>query len=97
MKPVTQIQRIKKDLSERRYILKKVKEQRKNLFHKKKIKKLMKKVKEAKKESLKERMLLLFELEKEMREDRTKEKSKYDKTLARKIYKSFVIIYPWML
>ena len=82
MKPVTQIQRIKKDLSERRYILKKIEARRRNPFHKKKIKKLIKKVKEVKEESSKERMLFLFELGKEIEEDKTKGGSKYDKTLT---------------
>ncbi len=41
----------------------------------------MKKVKKAREESLRERMLLLFELGKEMGEDRTKGGNKYDKTL----------------
>ena len=45
----------------------------------------MKKVKEAREESSKEKMLLLFELGKEMGEDRMKGKSKYNKTLARRI------------
>ncbi len=56
----------------------------------------MKKVKEAREELLKERILLLFELGKEIEEDRTKGGSKYNKTLARKIYKSFAVTYPWM-
>jgi len=42
----------------------------------------MKKVKEAKGESSKERMLLFFELRKEIGEDRIKGGSKYDKTLV---------------
>ena len=42
----------------------------------------MKKVREAREKSTKERMLLLFELEKEMREDRMNGGNKYDKTLA---------------
>ncbi len=62
--------------------MKKVKEWSRNPSQKKKIKKLIKKVKEAKEESSKERMLLLFELGKEIGEDKTKGESKYDKTLA---------------
>ena len=42
----------------------------------------MKKVKEAREESSKEKMLLLFELGKEIGEDRMKRESKYDKTLT---------------
>ncbi len=91
MKPIIQIQQIKKDLSKRQYILIKVEERSKILSWKKKIKKLMKKVKEAREESLKERMLLFFELGKEIGEDKTKRGSKYDKTLAQRIYKSFAM------
>ena len=42
----------------------------------------MKKIKEAREELSKDRMLLLFELEKEIEEDRMKGGSKYDKTLT---------------
>ena len=61
---------------------------------KKKIKKLLKKVKEAREKLTKDKMLLLFELGKEMGEDYTKRRNKFDKTLAQRIYKSFVIMYP---
>ena len=54
----------------------------------------MKKVKEAREESSKERMLLLFELRKEMGDNRTNGGNKYDKTLTRKLYKSFAATYP---
>ena len=74
--------------------MKKIEARRRNPFHKKKIKKLIKKVKEAREESSKERMLLLFELGKEMEEDRMKGGNKYNKTLAQKIYKSFAAMYP---
>src|SRR6266498_994011 len=96
MKPITQIQQIKSDLRERRYTLIKVKETSRNPSQKKRITKLMKKVKKAKEESSKKRMLLFFELGKEMGEDKAKGGNKYDKTLAWRIYKSFEIIYPWM-
>ncbi len=94
MKPVIQIQWIKKDLSERWYTLIKVEEQSKNFSRKKKIKKLMKKVKNAREKSMKDRMLLLFELGKKMEKDRMKEENKFDKTLAWRIYKSFAVTYP---
>ncbi len=67
-----------------------------NPFWKKRIKKLLKKVKEAREKSTKKRMLLSFELEKEIGEDRVNGGKKYDKTLAWKIYKNFEIMYPWM-
>ncbi len=73
--------------------MKKVEERSRNPSRKKKIKKLMKKVKEAREESSKEKILLLFELGKEMREDRMKGESKYNKTLTRRIYKSFATTY----
>ena len=56
----------------------------------------MKKVKEAREESTKERMLLSFELGKEIGEDRVNRENKYDKTLTQRIYKSFETTYPWM-
>jgi len=43
---------------------------------------LLKKVKEAREKSTKKRMLLSFELEKEIGEDRVNGGKKYDKTLA---------------
>ena len=56
----------------------------------------MKKVKEARKESSQVRMLLLFDLGKEMGKDKIKGGNKYDKSLAWKIYKSFAVTYPQM-
>ena len=96
MKPITQIQQIKSDLRERRYTLVKVEEINKNPSQKKRIKRLIKKVKKAREESTKERMLLSFELGKEMGEDRAKGGNKHDKTLAQRIYKNFETTYPWM-
>ncbi len=57
----------------------------------------MKKVREAKDELTKKRIMLLFELGKEMGDNRTNKRNKYDKTLARRIYKSFEAMYSWML
>ena len=54
---------------------------------------MIKKVKEAREESTKERMLLFFELGKEMGKDRVNGGNKFDKTLARRIYKSFKTTY----
>jgi len=54
----------------------------------------MKKVKEVRKESSQVRMLLLFDLGKEMGKDKIKGGNKYDKSLAWKIYKSFAVTYP---
>jgi len=93
MKLTTQIQQIKNDLRERRYILVKVEETSKNPSRKKRIKKLLKKVKKAREKSTKERMLLSFELEKEIGEDRVNRRKKYDKTLTQRIYKSFETTY----
>ncbi len=41
-------------------------------------------------------MLTFFELGKELKDDRMDEGSKYDKNLARQIYKSFEKTYHWM-
>ncbi len=56
----------------------------------------MKKIKEARSESTKEQMLLLFELEKEIGEDRVNRGNKNDKTFAWRIYKSFETMYSWI-
>ncbi len=56
----------------------------------------MKKVKEAREELSKERILLLFKLEKKIGKDKMKGRNKYNKTLTRKIYKSFAATYPQM-
>ena len=74
----------------------KVEETSRKPSRKKRIKKLLKKAKKARKKLTKERMLLFFELGKEMGEDRVNGGNKYDKTLARRIYKSFETMYPWM-
>jgi len=63
--------------------LEKVIEDKRGLSRIKKIKKLLKKVQRARGELTKIRMLLLFELEKELDEDIVKKGQKYDKILAR--------------
>ena len=63
--------------------MKKINESERNLFRKKKIKKLLKKIREEKGESTKDRILIFFELGKELGEDRINGGNKYDKNLAR--------------
>src|SRR6266540_1852700 len=89
MRSTPQIQQIKNDIKEERYSLKKVEERGKNLFKKKKIKRLLRKVKEVREKSMKERMLLLLEFGKEIGEDNIKNENRYDIITAQKLYKSF--------
>ncbi len=49
----------------------------------------MKKIKKAKEESTEEKMLLFFELEKELGDDYTGSRDKNDRLLVRRLYKSF--------
>ena len=62
--------------------MKKVVEGERIPFKTKRIKRLLRKVKRAEREFTKVRMLLLFELGKEMDKDSIREGTKYEKTLA---------------
>ena len=93
MRLTSQIQQIKNDIKEERYSLKKVEERGKNLFKKKKIKRLLRKVKKVREEFTKERMLLLLEFGKEIGEDNIKKGNKYDIITSRRLYKSFKKVY----
>ena len=64
----SQIQQIKNDIKEECYSLKKVTEGERNPSKKKRIKSLEKKMQKSKGESIKERMLLLLKLKKELKE-----------------------------
>ena len=64
------IQKIKVDVQEGHYSLKKVPAGERNPFRAKRIKKLWKKIKKAKEESTEDKMLLFFELEKELGDER---------------------------
>jgi len=60
----------------------------------KRLKKLWKKIKAAKEESTENKMLLFFELGKELGDEYTQSGNKNDKVIARRIYKSFGKGYP---
>ena|SRR6266498_1008485 len=90
------IQQIKDDVQRKDYNLKKVNKSKKDPFRKKRVKKLLRKIRNKKEESTKDRILTFFELGKELGDDRTNGENKYDKNLARQIYKSFEKVYPWM-
>src|SRR6266508_1184113 len=84
------------DLSEGRYSLKRVPEGERNPSRVCRIKKLFKKLRKVKGELISERMLLFFELGKELGEENVKMGEKNDRLCARRVYKSFEKSYPWM-
>jgi len=73
--------------------MKKVIIEDRNLLRRKRITFLEKKINKLKQELTKDRMLLYFELRKELEEEYIKGGCKYDKTVARRIYQSFAKIY----
>ncbi len=90
------IQRIKADLQKGWYSLKRVPAGERNPSRTKRIKKLWKKIKEVKEELTEEKMLLFFELEKELGDERTQSDNKNYKVIAWRLYKSFGKSYPWI-
>ena len=84
------------DLAEGRYSLKKVSEEERNPSRLRRIKKLFKKLRKAKGELLKDRIILFFELGKELEDDKIYVGEKNDRLCARRVYKSFEKSYPWM-
>src|SRR6266498_145583 len=67
-----------------------------NLSRVKRIKKLWRKIEKAKKELIEEKMLLFFELGKELEDERMDCENKNYRLIAQKIYKSFEKSYPWI-
>src|SRR6266545_6089318 len=90
------ILKIIEDLAEGRYSLKKVPEEERNPSRLRRIKKLFKKLRKAKGELIGERILLFFELGKELGEEKVKIGEKNDRLCARRVYKSFEKSYPWI-
>src|SRR6266540_5217155 len=84
------------DLSEGRYSLKRVPEGERGPSRLGRIKKLLKKLKKSKGELLEDRLILFFELGKELGDDQIKEGDKNDRLCARRVYKSFEKSYPWI-
>ena len=84
------------DLSEGRYSLKRVPERERGPSRLGRIKKLLKKLKRAKGELIGDRLILFFELGKELGDEKVKEGEKNDKLCARRVYKSFEKSYPWI-
>ncbi len=73
--------------------MEKVIERDRDPLRRKRIKSLEKRINKTKQELTKDRMLLYFELGKELGKEYVKGGSKYNKTLARQIYQSFADIY----
>src|SRR6266542_2349767 len=84
------------DLSEGRYSLKRVLEGERNPSRLQRIKKLFKKLKKAKGELMEDRIILFFELGKELEEDNIYVGGKNDRVCARRVYKSFEKSYLWI-
>src|SRR6266540_1161830 len=85
------------DLSEGRYSLKKVSEGERDPSRLCRIKKLFKQLKRAKGELMEDKIILFFELEKELGDDNIYVGEKNDRLCARRVYKSFEKSYPWIL
>ncbi len=90
------IQKIKADLKEGWYSLKRVPEGERDPSRVKRLKKLWKKIKKAKGESTEDKMLLLYELGKELGDEYMQGGDKNYKVMARRIYKNFSKSYPWI-
>src|SRR6266540_940432 len=90
------IPKIIADLSEGRYSLKRVPEGERGPSRLGRIKKLLKKLKRSKGELIGDRLILFFELGKELGDDQIKEGDKNDRLCARRVYKSFGKSYPWI-
>src|SRR6266542_2966877 len=85
------------DLSEGRYSLKRVSEGERDPSRLCRIKKLFKKLRKAKGELIEDKIILFFELGKELGDDKTYVGEKNDRLCARRVYKSFEKSYPWNL
>src|SRR6266498_1441197 len=84
------------DLSEGRYSLKRVPEGERDPSRLCRIKRLFKKLKKAKGELIEDRIILFFELGKELGDDNIYVGEKNDRLCARRVYKSFEKSYPWI-
>ena len=78
------------------YSLKRISEEDRDPSRTKRMKKLWKKIKKAKEESTEEKILLFFELEKELGDEYTQGGNKNHKAIARRLYKSFRKSYLWI-
>ncbi len=82
------------DLLEGRYKLKKVPEGERDPSRLGRIKKLIKKLKKTKGELIEDRIILFFELGKELGTENVNVGEKNDRVCARRVYKSFEKSYP---
>ena len=89
-----QVPRIIADIVEGRYSLKRVSEGEKDPSRMKIIKKLLNKIHKVRGKLIEERMILFFELEKELGEKVIILGEKNDRVCARRVYKSFEKSYP---
>ena len=90
------VQKIKTDLQNEQYSLKRVPVGERNPSRTKRIKILWKKIRRAKGELTEDKMLLFFELGKELGDEQMDSGNKNDRLLAQRLYKSFGKSYPWI-
>ena len=90
------VSKIIADLSEGQYSLKRVPEGERDPSRLCRIKKLLKKLKRAKGELVEDRIILFFELGKELGDDNIYVEEKNDRLCARRVYKSFEKSYSWI-
>src|SRR6266542_3551746 len=90
------IPKIIADLSEGRFSLKRVSEGERDPSRLCRIKKLFKKLKKVKGELIEDRIILFFELGKELGGDNISVGEKNDRVCARRVYKSFEKSYLWI-
>ena len=88
--------KIIKDIEQGRYQVKRIEEEL-NPFRKEKLSRRIEKIERNRKETHERKMLLLFDLGKELKGDYTRGGSKKDKTIARRIFESFGQTYLRML
>src|SRR6266498_3520505 len=90
------IPKIIADLSEGRFSLKRVPEEKRGPSRLSRIKKLFKKLKRSEGELIGDRIILFFELGKELGDDKINVGEKNVRLCARRVYKSFEKSYPWI-
>ncbi len=89
-----QIQKIKTDIKEGWYSLKKVVKGERNPSRMKRIKKLIWEIKKIREELIEDKILLFFKLGKELGNEYTQNGNRNERILAHKVYKSFEKTYP---
>src|SRR6266540_5406694 len=90
------VSKIIADLSKGRYSLKRVSERERDPSRLSRIRKLFKRLRKTKGELIEDRIILFFELGKELGDNNIHVGEKNDRLCARRVYKSFEKSYPWI-